>query len=326
MTAQLGTLKQRSEILRQTRDFFYHRDFWEVETPLLSQETVVDLYLEPLEIAVEPGSGRRGFLQTSPEFGMKRLLAAGATAIFQICKAFRAGERGARHNPEFTMLEWYRCGDGYVAGRQLLADLLQTWWSHRSREHSYRDVFLGSAQIDPFFADDESLVERAAALGFSGTPSPSTATQFPGLRRRQTLNFLWSELVEPDLMGPGPVIIYDWPAAEAALARTATRTLPDGRRYEVAERFELFVQGIELANGYHELLDPHVLAARNRLTNETRLASGLRALPDNDRLLAAMRHGIPACSGVALGMDRLVMALTQQHSIDDVIPFPWERA
>jgi elongation factor P--(R)-beta-lysine ligase len=325
MTADLATLKRRSDILRQVRDFFYQRDFWEVETPLLSQESVIDLFLDPLEVPNPSGAGGTRYLQTSPEFGMKRMLASGAQAIFQVAKAFRSGESGHRHNPEFTMLEWYRCGDTYPEGRALLATFIETWLPGPCEQASFHIKFEQQVGLDPSFASTRQLWQQAHELGYA-SHLESDEEAHDSLARRNVLNFLWAELVEPHLGLGVPTIIYDWPASESALAQTATRITADGRSRNVAERFELYVDGIELANGYHELLDAEILQQRNMANQSARLQMGKSALPENSRLLSAMRHGFPDCCGVALGIDRLIMALLNKTHIDQVLTFPWNRA
>ncbi|MBL8892529.1 MAG: EF-P lysine aminoacylase GenX [Planctomycetaceae bacterium] len=326
-TATLETLKRRSEVLRQIRDFFYQHQFWEVETPVLSQESVIDLYLDPFEVSLPfPDNGVR-FLQTSPEFGMKRLLASGADAIFQITKAFRAGEVGQHHNPEFTMLEWYRCGDNYNQGRQFLAEFIETWFTGPCEQTTYQTLFLQWVGLDPWSASTAMLLQKSSELGYvAPTPGQESDDDLDCLTRRNALHFLWNELVEPHLGFTVPTIVYDWPASESALARTGMRRDFDGQTREVAERFELYVNGIELANGYHELLDATVLRERNDSNNIARGEIGKSKLPENRRLLAAMHQGFPACCGVALGVDRLLMTILNKSAIAEVITFPWDRA
>jgi lysyl-tRNA synthetase class 2 len=233
------------------------------------------------------------WLQTSPEFGMKRLLAAGATAIFQITRAFRGGEIGALHNPEFTMVEWYRAGDDYPAGMQLLADLAEATLGCGAPDRmTYREAFVKHAGVDPLDGSRDDLA----------------------------LDLVLTQQVEPHLGQDRPTILYDYPASQSALARVRRGKPP------VAERFELYFRGIELANGYHELLDPAVLRERNRANNALRQADGKCILPEESRLLAAMEHGLPPCSGCALGFDRLMMVATGAKSIRDVLPFPIDRA
>ncbi len=319
-TASWDTLALRAKLLRRIRHFFDARGFLEVETPLLSADTVVDRHLDPLRVTLfddprEPNAGRTMWLQTSPEFAMKRLLAAGATAIYQITRAFRGGERGRLHNPEFTMVEWYRAGDGYLEGMQLLEELAETILERGSAERiSYREAFQQHAGVDPHTAPVDSLEQSARQRGVA-IPD--------GLARDDRdawLNLLLAECVEPHLGRERPTILYDYPATQAALARVRDEDPP------VAERFELYVRGIELANGYHELLDPATLRERNANVNLQRAADGKYTLPEDSRLLAAMDHGMPPCTGVALGFDRLVMIAAGAHSIDEVLPFPIERA
>jgi lysyl-tRNA synthetase class 2 len=225
---------------------------------------------------------------------MKRLLAAHADAlpaIYQVCKAFRGGEVGALHNPEFTMIEWYRVGDDYAAGMQLLADFAEALLGLGEPERiTYRDAFLQYAGVDPTGRSDLDRDELLVTK------------------------------VEPHLGRTRPTIVYDYPASQAALARIRNTDPP------VAERFELYVRGIELANGYHELLDPAALRQRNRRSNLERQSDGKFTLPEDSRLLSAMDHGLPPCSGTALGFDRLVLIATGAAKLQDVLAFPIDRA
>jgi lysyl-tRNA synthetase class 2 len=324
-TASLAALQKRAEILRKLRAFFEQRGFLEVETPLLSHDVVVDRHLDPLaatlfDDAREPLVGPKLWLQTSPEFAMKRLLASGATSIYQICKAFRGGgENGARHNPEFTMVEWYRVGDDYSTGRSLLSELANEVLDRGPAEQlTYRAAFARHTGIDPHRA---TLVQLLSAATERQVLSPADASRFLADEDRDAaLDLLLTQTVEPNLGIVRPTILYDYPASQAALARIRQEGVP------VAERFELYLDGVELANGYHELLDPTVLRQRNRKNNELRVADGKPALPEGSRLLGAMDHGLPPCSGVALGLDRLVMVALGAKSIVEVLAFPIERA
>ena len=319
-TASLEALRQRAGLLRKLREFFHSRGFLEVETPLLSADVVVDRHLDPLAVTLvddprRPASGRTLYLQTSPEFAMKRLLAAGAEAIFQVTHAFRGGERGELHNPEFTIAEWYRVGDDMSAGIGLLSDLTAALLDRGEADRlSYRDAFQAHAGIDPLTADADSFATLAAANEITVPES------FAGNDLDAWMDLLMTELVQPQLGWERPLIIYDYPASQSALAVVRNENPP------VAERFELFVDGVELANGYHELRDANELLARNRRNNAARTAEGKQPLPEESRLLAAMRRGLPPCSGTALGFDRLVMVALGAKSIDAVMPFPVERA
>ena len=321
-TASLATLQQRSHLSSEIRKFFEDREFVHVETPLLSRDTVVDRYIDPVpidEFSVLDGGGEdKGFfLQTSPEFAMKRLLASGATSIDQICKAFRKGEAGRRHNPEFTMLEWYRVGDDMNAGIKLLCEFARhVFQKARIETISYADAFVKFAGVHPHLATLEDFQSVCESNGVD-------ASSFAEVQDRDMwLNLIMSEIVEPKLGSPDPMVVFHFPASQSALAKVCTTA--DG--HEVAERFELYVNGVELANGYHELLDADELKNRNRKVNAQRVNDGRDPLPPDSELLNAMRHGLPACSGVALGIDRLMMVLLEKDSIDEVIAFPIDRA
>lgn len=312
-------LRLRAELLAKTRAFFAARGFLEVETPLLSADVVVDKHLDPLAVTLpddvrRPNVGQQFWLQTSPEFGMKRLLAAGATAIYQITRAFRAGEVGRLHNPEFTIVEWYRVGNAMDAGMQLLSELGEGLLGRGAAEPiSYREAFERYAGIDPHHAAPAELAALAARRGLSISDS------LAGGDRDEWLNLLLAALVEPNLGQSRPAILYDYPASQAALAQVAGDP-------PVAKRFELYASGVELANGYQELLDAEVLRQRNRAANAARVADGKPSLPQESRLLAAMDHGLPPCTGVALGFDRLVMLAAGASSLAEVLAFPIDRA
>lgn len=305
-------------MLRRLREFFFARGFLEVETPILSSDTVVDRHLDPFyaEISQAPGKpARRLWLQTSPEFAMKRLLAAGAKAIYQISRVFRQGEQGPLHNPEFTMVEWYRAGDGMAEGMQFTSDLAQEMLGRGpARQISFRQAFLEHAGIDPFSADTAALIKTVRGQGIRPPDSLS------GDDRDGWLDLILVERVQPHLGLDHPEILYDFPASQAALSRIRDGDPP------VAERFELYVSGMELANGYHELLDAEELLRRNRENNHLRAAEGKPVLPEKSRLLTAMRSGLPPAVGVALGFDRLVMLLAGAKNISEVIAFPFDRA
>jgi lysyl-tRNA synthetase class 2 len=246
---------------------------------------------------------------------MKRLLAAGARAIYQVTRAFRLGERGPLHNPEFTMAEWYRAGDGLDEGMTLLSDLAEVLLERGPAERiGYRDAFRERTGIDPHAADAAAL-SAAAEKHAIHPPATLRADDRDGW-----LDLLMAERVGPSLGRERPAIVYDFPAGQAALARVRPDDPP------VAERFELFVDGLELANGYHELLDAKELRRRNAETNAAREADGKRRLPEESRLLAAMEWGLPESTGVALGFDRVVMLAAGARTIDEVIAFPFERA
>jgi lysyl-tRNA synthetase class 2 len=317
--ASWPNLRLRAELLARTRAFFHDRAFLEVETPLLSADVVVDRHIDPLSVILShdprrPAEGRALWLQTSPEFAMKRLMAAGGEAIYQITRAFRAGESGRLHNPEFTIVEWYRRGDSMDDGMQLTADLCESLLNLGPAERvSYAQAFENHVGLDPHQSTAAELAQVARARGLSFSDALVAGD------RDAWLNLLLAELVQPRLGHPRPTLLYHYPGSQAALARVVGDP-------PLAERFELFVRGMELANGYHELLDAEVLRDRNRQTNDERASDGKLRLPEGSRLLEAMRVGLPECSGTALGFDRLVMLAAGAESLTDVLAFPIDRA
>jgi lysyl-tRNA synthetase class 2 len=311
--------------LRAVRAFFDGRGFLEVETPIASADTVVDRHLDPLTTELTGvGPARVMYLQTSPEFAMKRLMVAGGEAIYQIARVFRQGERGTRHNPEFTLVEWYRRGDDYASGMRLLSELCEAVLGRGPADRvTYREAFRTELGIDPLTIGDAEL-ER-----FARKTLPDAAAAFDDDTDRDAwLDLLLTERIEPRLGRAGstgegqPTILCDYPPSQAALAQI--RHDADGP--PVAERFELYVDGIELANGYHELLDAEALLERNVENNRLRVADGKLPLPVESRLIEAMRAGLPPCTGCALGFDRLVMLATGRRDIAEVMAFPIERA
>jgi lysyl-tRNA synthetase class 2 len=251
---------------------------------------------------------------------MKRLLAGGAEAagigaIYQVAHAFRQGEIGRLHNPEFTIVEWYRCGDDLAAGMQLLSDLSETLLGRGPAQRiTYADAFQQAAGVDPHRDSIDALQDQLRRRGI--VPPASFDTE----DRDAWMDLILIELVEPTLGRPRPTLLYDYPPSQAALAQVRAESPP------VAERFELYADGIELANGYHELLDAEVLRARNRENNAWRKRDGKPSFPEESRLLQAMESGLPASTGVALGFDRCVMLAAGARDIRDVIPFPIDRA
>jgi lysyl-tRNA synthetase class 2 len=311
-TATFESLRVRAGTLASIRRFFADRGVLEVETPALSAAAVTDLHLHSVACRLDLDDRRTRFLQTSPEYAMKRLLAAGSGPIYQICKVFRDGERGRRHNPEFTMLEWYRPGFDHHRLMDEVEELLQAVLGVAAGERiSYADAFRRHAGVDPHAASDGELRSRVVALGVAGVAE---------LDRDDLLNLLLSHVVEPHLGSGRPSFLFDYPASQAALARVRPGNPP------VAERFEVFLDGLELANGFHELADPGEQRRRFEADLVERRRHGLPEVPVDERLLAALASGLPDCAGVALGVDRIVMRKVGTRDIADVIAFPIERA
>lgn len=308
----LEKIKARSETLRRIRDFFYDREFLEVQTPTLLPDTMIDEYIEPIAVDVN-GCSNQLFLQTSPEFAMKQLLLDGCEAIFEITPAFRDAEFGARHNAEFTMLEWYRVGDDYRSGMKLLADFSAIFFPDRQLEMlSYQDAFESKTGLNPHVASVSQLQASAQNLAIDAPDSTNE------LDRDAWLQLIMSSAIDSDLGKKCVTILYDWPASQCALAKL--RNVEDEvADYQVAERFELYIDGIELANGYHELCDGNEQLRRLESNNAKRVKAGKQPLPIQNRLTSAMQsQPLPNCSGVALGIDRLLMLLFGKTSIAEV--------
>lgn len=295
------------------REFFTSRQVLEVETPILSQAASCDVNIQSFALRAEHGMR---YLHTSPEYPMKRLLAAEGVDIYQISKVFRAGEVGRYHNPEFTLLEWYRLG---WDSSQLMGEvdsLLRVLFSDGpaigpSQRLSYRETFRYYVEVDPFESSIAQLSERAEAAGLS-VAQP--------LEREQWLDLLMSQVLTVVLPRDRLTYIYDYPAAQAALARIRDDEPP------VADRFEVFKGELELGNGYCELTDAAEQGERFERETKIRVERGLERVPGDTRLLAAMAHGLPDCSGVALGLDRILMQAAGADHIEQVLAFPWGRA
>jgi lysyl-tRNA synthetase class 2 len=311
----MESLRLRAEILAKIRAFFADCEVLEVETPLLAGAPVTDLHLQALTTRYRgPGadSGRPLYLQTSPEFAMKRMLAAGSGSIYQICRAFRDGEAGGMHNPEFTILEWYRPGWDHHRLMDEVDELLRAVLHTAPGERlSYAEAFERHAGIDPHHAADHQLRERVATFGVAYSD---------GLRRDDLLDLILTHQIEARLGLGRATFVHDYPASQAALARVRQGEPP------LAERFEVFIDGVELANGYHELVDADEQRRRFESDLEARRVAGLPEVPMDERLLAALEHGLPPCAGVALGVDRLVMLAAGTRDISKVIAFPIDRA
>lgn len=304
----LTALKERASLYQQVRVFFSTRKVLEIETPALSQAGNTDPFID--SFSVNTAHGPR-WLHTSPEYPMKRLLAAGCGDIYQLCKVWRRDERGSRHNPEFTLLEWYRVGFSYQQLMQEVAELLHTLIPHLQkppRFRSYRELFLETLAIDPHVAGVTELATSARTHGL---------TMDSDMPAQGWRDLLLTHCVEPQFPPDQLTFVYHYPASQSALAKVEQH----GSQL-VAQRFEVYLGSLELGNGYQEQTD----ARQNRRILEQDAATRGNDIPVDERFLAALETGLPECAGVAVGIDRVLMCRMQVDDIKQVIPFPWEVA
>ncbi len=309
-SASIDDLRKRSRLIAQIREFFNARDYLEVETPIMARFGITDVYLANIIALFRQKSYA---LQTSPEYHMKRLLAAGSGPIFQLARVFRDDELGRWHNPEFSLLEWYQLDiDHHILMHEVNALLQQILGVDAMIKKTYQQAFLEACDVDPMQADIDFL--RQVLKRFQLDNVLSVAEQ----DRDQYLFLLMSHVVEPFLAHePNPVAVYDFPVSQASLAQT---------HMGVASRFEVYYRGVELANGFHELTDVNLQRARFMLDLEKRRELGMPEPLMDDYLLQALNHGLPACSGVALGVDRLIALALNKPAIADVLAFDFLRA
>ncbi|MCY7294670.1 elongation factor P--(R)-beta-lysine ligase [Alteromonas sp. a30] len=316
-TTSIENLKKRGQILRAIRDFFEQRNILEVDTPSLSHAPVTDPHLVNFSTKwISPSqTGETSlYLQTSPEYAMKRLLAAGSGCIYQMGKAFRNEESGRYHNAEFTLLEWYRVGfDHWQLMDEVEALLKHIVVSPNAERRSYRSLFVEYLGIDPLMVSMQELKQCCCKLGFESIADTETHPD-------TLLQLLFCEHIETKVDPSVPLFVYDFPASQAALAKLN----PNDNR--VAQRFELYYQGVELANGFNELTDPKEQQTRFQQDNQLRAQMGLPEAMIDTRFIAALNAGLPQCAGVALGIDRLLMIALQAKHINEVIAFPTSNA
>ncbi len=304
-SAPLHLLEKRAQLLKQLRAFFAERHLLEVDVPAISPYTVTDVYVDALK--VDLGTGRSGFLQTSPEYYLKRCLARDRRSIYYLGKAYRSELCGPKHRSEFSMLEWYRVG---FDDRQLIAEVQQLLRylapTTSSDIVSYGQLFESYLGCNPHLANCDQLAALAkSTTSFDGhLPSKS-----------EWLDLLFSLCVEPHLMQP--TVVYDYPAEQSALARITQHE----RGYPVARRFEVFWCGLELANGYWELADADEQLQRFEADRRRRQQLHLPDREVDPQFIAALRSGLPDCAGIAMGVERLLMCLTDQSDIQSVMPF-----
>ena len=314
-TLSLVNAQKKAAFLRKIREFFYQRDVMEVTTPILSNRGNTDVFIESVSVNFhQQGQPKIGYLHTSPEFAMKRLLATYQVPMYQLCQVFRDNEKGHKHNIEFTMLEWYRPNFSLDELAKETNDLVSAVLGYPVIFDHYRyvDAFMDFVKIHPFNASCDTLKAIAKDNGLNIDL---------GEDHQGWLDLLFSHLVEPNLGKALPTLIYDYPVATAALAKTVTDK--DGNR--VARRFELYINGLEIANAYDELADGQALRLRFDEDNVARKKRGLPVMPIDENLLAAC-DALPACSGIALGIDRLLMIKTGKTHIRDVIALPTPHA
>jgi len=302
-------------MLQDIRAFFVAREVMEVETPSLARAATSEVHLASWAASAPGHEQAPYFLQTSPELAMKRLLAAGSGDIYQICKVFRADEQGRRHNPEFTLLEWYRLGFDLNALMEevdaLLTGFLQASLQGSAKHSTYQEIFLEYLQCDPLTASTNELITCYQKHTDAATPAQMAHDDW--------LDLMLSTLIEPRLPQDRLIFIHHYPASQASLAKL------DAKDPRTAKRFEVFFNGLELANGFEELIDASEQRRRMQQENKLRQQKGLPEVVIDERFLAALEAGLPACSGVALGLDRLLMLITNKKHIDEVLAFSFER-
>lgn len=300
--ANHAALQQRAIMNQTIRQFFAERSVLEVETPLLGDAGVTDPHIESIRAGQQ-------YLQTSPEYFMKRLLAAGSGDIYQLGKVFRKEEIGRFHHTEFTLLEWYRLGFGQWELIKEVEQLIEQLLGPQQFSYiSYRELFEQYLGINPFAVSCEEVAQLA---------QQHIEIQMSDATKDDWLNLLLSHLLEPKLKQHGAVFLYAYPPSQAVLANTVV----DQHGDLVAERFELYIQGLELANGFHELTDAEQQLQRFEADNALRVSMGLPTVAIDYRLIDALNAGLPACSGVALGIDRILMLKQQANAIDEVLTF-----
>ncbi|MBX3719880.1 MAG: EF-P lysine aminoacylase GenX [Parachlamydiales bacterium] len=314
LESKISILKDRAALLGKARVFFSERGVLEVDCPALSHASPIDLHIDVMTVSVN--ESETGYLHTSPEYGMKRLLALGISDIYQISHVYRAAEFGPLHNPEFTMAEWYRIGMTFPELMEETLAFIRLFLGEMSSSYlRYRDALIHYAGIDYV---DASCSELLACAEKHKLGLPKDADTWD---KDTLLQLLVSFLVEPHLGKDRLDVLYDFPATQAALARTK-----DLEKEQVAMRFEVYFRGIELANGYHELTDPVEQRKRLEQSVQARIAAGKDPLKIDEHFLNALETGIPDCCGVAVGFDRLMLLRHNKENLRDVLPFTWENA
>lgn len=312
--SKISILKDRAQMFAKVRAFFSERNVMEVDVPIMGRGAPIDAHIDVMAIALK--AGEHGFLHTSPEYAMKRLLSLGSGDIYQMSHVFRDGEFGRLHNPEFTMVEWYRVGMTYDTLIEETLDFIRLFLGKiPSYSISYRDAFRQFASIDYVTATPAALV---ACAHQHKVHLPPDAIHWD---KDTLLNFLIGFIVEPHLGKESLTVLRDYPATQSALAQTSIR-----EDEAIAERFEIYFRGVELANGFHELSDPEEQRRRFEEENQHRLRLGKNTLPVDENFLKALHHGLPDCCGVAVGFDRLMLLRHGKDNLDSILPFNWAHA
>lgn len=311
-------LQFRANMIQKIRQYFTKHDILEVDTPMLSRYATTDPAIESFSVNISNFPTEKRYLHSSPEFPMKRLLASGSGCIYQICKVFRDAEQGTYHNPEFTLVEWYRVGIDHFQLMSEVKTLIEILFAEsrliqQTETISYQELFLRSIKIDPIEADiaDLKAICETHQIHLS---------QYEKVTDKDIwLDLLMSHVIQPQMQVGAMLFVYDYPASQASLAQLNA----DGN---TAQRFEVFISGIEIANGFHELSDANEQYLRFKQEQQLRQQNAQASKPMDEFLLAALQNGLPDCSGVALGLDRLLMLISKANHIKQVIPFSWDNA
>lgn len=310
--SKLDILRDRAEMFTSVRTFFAQRGILEVDVPVMGKAAPIDAHIDVMSIPLQ--TGEKGFLHTSPEYAMKRLLSLGIGDIYQMSHVFRDGEVGHLHNPEFTMVEWYRVGMSFDDLIEETLDFIRLFLENLSSSSiSYRDAFLKFVSIDYLTATPLDLISCAEQYDLH---LPSDIHLWS---KDTLLQFLMGFIIEPHLGQEGLTVLRDYPATQSALAQTTMRGIE-----AIAKRFEIYFQGVELANGFHELANPQEQRRRFEEENQKRLHLGKNALPIDEKFLEALHRGLPDCCGVAVGFDRLMLLRHRKQKLDEVLPFSWQ--
>ena len=311
-TSSRDNILKRAEMLQTIREFMGYHGVLEVETPILCKTTVTDPHIESLSTKIHIGENQSGnsyYLQTSPEYAMKRLLASGIGPIYQVSRVFRDMETSRVHNPEFTLLEWYQPGYDHHMMMKEVEELFSKFGFKQCDYYSYTEIFKNHTDMDPHLASECELLKLSNSLGLHADNHD----------RAFLLDFIFNKEIASNMNSNIPVFIFDYPECMSALARLSGAP-------PHAERFEVYINGIEIANGYNELCNPNEQKKRFELNRDYRQQNGKQDHEIDMRFINALEHGLPACAGVAIGLDRFLMVITDSDTIRDVLTFHFDVA